>query len=216
MNIDSLLRTYYPQDVPPPTIEVFDDGNVYEVFSHIVKLLYGHIDIEIGVLQALHYCFYEILDNVLVHSEKKCGTAIQSYDAERGLIKILVADDGIGIAGSLRQNEKYKGITELQAVEQCVKDTVTDGKGMGFGLYSTACLVKYAGVLLEIRSGKARLRFDGGKTISDENGYWKGTLVYIELDARREINPNNVVDNRTDCESQFNETFSNEDFENLW
>ena len=40
---------------------------------------------------------------------------------------------------------------------------------------------------------------------------WQGTIVYFELYSYKEIDPNDVVDNRTDCESQFNEEFCGED-----
>ena len=46
---------------------------------------------------------------------------------------------------------------------------------------------------------------------------WQGTIVYFELHSDKEIDPNDVVDNRTDCESQFNEEFCGEDeLDNLW
>ena len=35
-------------------------------------------------------------------------------------------------------NEKYAEINESEALRICVKDAITDGKGMGFGLYSTS------------------------------------------------------------------------------
>lgn len=215
MNVDSLLRKYF-SDNTPPLIEVFDDDNIYEVFSHIVKMLYDRTDIEMGVLQAMHYCFYEILDNVLTHSGKKCGTTIQSYNDQDGRIKVLVADDGIGIARSLRQNKAFADISEPEALRECIKDAVTDGNGMGFGLFSTSLLIRHAGIALEIISGSSKLRYDGNKEEVGDTEFWQGTIVYLELDARREIDPNDVVDNRTDCASQFNETFVNEDFDDLW
>ena len=67
------------------------------------------------MLQALSYCFYEVLDNVLTHSERKCGTAIMHYASETNKIQILVADDGIGVAASLRANPKYANISESDA-----------------------------------------------------------------------------------------------------
>lgn len=64
----------------------------------------------------MSYAFYEILDNVLTHSGKNCGTAITYYDSEKSLIQILVADDGIGIKESLSENQKYKNISEKEAL----------------------------------------------------------------------------------------------------
>ena len=51
-------------------IEVFDADTIYNTYNDIVGLLNSKPDIEISVLQALSYCFYEVLDNVLTHSER--------------------------------------------------------------------------------------------------------------------------------------------------
>lgn len=47
---------------------------------------------------------------------------------------MLVADDGQGIHSSLTENDKYARLSEPEALEMCIQDSVTDGKGMGFGL----------------------------------------------------------------------------------
>ena len=87
-----------------------------------------HIEIETTVLQALSYCFYEIHDNVLIHSGKELGTVITHYDAANHVLSFLVADDGIGVRESLSENEKYAEISESEALRICVKDAITDGK----------------------------------------------------------------------------------------
>lgn len=139
------------------------------------------------------------------------------YLPEANKIQILVADDGIGVMSSLRANPEYAKISEGDAVKYCIADGVTDGKGMGFGLYSTARLIKNVGITLEIHSGKSKLVYDGDAMNVVEAPEWQGTIVYFELHSDKEINPNEVVDNRTDCESQFNEEFCGEDeLDNLW
>lgn len=88
---------------------------------------------------------------------------------------------------------------------------------MGFGLYSTARLIKNVGVRLEIHSGHSLLCYDGINISMKNIEEWKGTIVYLELHSDREIDPNDVVDNRTDCEGQFNDEFCKEDeLDNLW
>lgn len=217
MNVDKLIKRYFADANRHPMIEVFDHDTIYGTYRDIVALLNSYPDIEISVLQALSYCFYEILDNVLTHSERKCGTAIMSYIPEASKIQILVADDGIGIATSLRTNPTYADISESDAVRHCIDDGVTDGKGMGFGLYSTSRLIKNVGITLEIHSGGSKLLYDGVNIRMEEALEWQGTIVYFELHSDKEIDPNNVVDNRTDCKNQFNEEFCGEDeLDNLW
>lgn len=201
----------------PPTIEVFDNDTIYSTYTDIVQLLNSRPDVELSVLQALSYCFYEVLDNVLTHSEKRCGTVLMRYLPEDCKIQILVADDGVGVMKSLQTNPRYADISEEEAVKSCITDGVTDGKGMGFGLYSTSRLVRNAGITLKIHSGNSMLVYDGNSVEMKSIPKWQGTIVYFELYSDREINPNDVVDNRTDCEGEFNDQFAGEDeLDNLW
>ena len=217
MNVDRLLEKYFKTSEQPVSIEVFDSDSIFGVYSDIVKLLNSHSEIELGVLQALSYCFYEVLDNVLTHSGKICGTVLLRYLKADNVIQILVADDGIGVQKSLSQNPKFRDVSEEEALALCLNDTVTDGKGMGFGLYSTARLIHNAGIRLDIHSGNSVLSYDGISTVVKNSDFWQGTIVYFEIHSNREIDPNDVVDGRTDCAEQFNETFIQDgDIDDLW
>ena len=45
----------------------------------------------------------------------------------------------------------------------------------------------------------------------------QGTIVYFELHSNKDIDPNDVVENRTNCVEQFDDEFINTDeFDNLW
>ena len=176
-----------------------------------------YIEIETTVLQAVRYCFYEILDNVLIHSGKELGTVITHYDSANHVLSFLVADDGIGVRESLSENEKYSDITEGEALRICVKDAITDGKGMGFGLYSTSLLARDAGLKFEVRSGGHTLTLQGGDEEISESEFWQGTIVYLQIQTNKEINPAEVVANRTNVAAQYNETFLNDnELEELW
>ena len=203
--------------IPLPVIEMFDSESIHAVYRDIVNILKMQMDIELGILQTLSYCFYEILDNVLTHSMKSCGTAVMRYTPEKAKIQIMVVDDGIGIQRSLSENDAYRNISEAEALAQCMLDKVTDGKGMGFGLYSTACLIRQAGIILKLHSGKHILIYDGVEERIEETGFWQGTVIYFELYSNKEIDPNKVLENRTDAASEFNDEFlDTEDIDNLW
>ena len=165
----------------------------------------------------MSYCFYEVMDNVLIHSGKNVGIVITNYSESQHLIQILVADDGIGIRESLAQNAEYGNITEQQALEYCIRDKVSDGKGMGFGLYSTSRLINTAGHKLIIRSGNHTLSANGEMTVT-ESDPWTGTIVYFELRSNMDIDPSSVVDHRTDPAEEFNELFleDNPGLDKLW
>ena len=179
MNVDTLLHQYFPV-ADSVCIEMFDEKNIQQVYRRLVEVLIHQPEVETSLLQAMSYCFYEVMDNVLIHSGKTVGIVITNYSEDQHLIQILVADDGMGIQASLAQNSEYSSITEPQALEYCIKDRVSDGKGMGFGLYSTSRLINTAGHKLIIRSGNHTLSANGDMQIA-ESEPWTGTIVVLNF-----------------------------------
>ena len=199
------------------SIDVFDAQTLNAVYRDVVTSMTSHFEIEVSVLQALSYCLYEMMDNVHIHSGKPLGTAMTQYDDERKTLCILIADDGMGIQASLAENEKYKDITEEDALKLCLKDTITDGKGMGFGLYTTSRLVDSIGKEFIMHSGSHKLIIKEGNTSVVENGFWQGTLIYMEIGTGEEIDPNQIVDHRVDVAEEYNESFvETGELESLW
>ena len=196
---------------------MFDAQTLNAVYRDVVTAMTSHFEIEVSVLQALSYCLYEMMDNVHIHSGKPLGTAMTQYDDERKTLCILIADDGMGIQASLAENEKYKDITEEDALKLCLKDTITDGKGMGFGLYTTSRLVDSIGKEFIMHSGSHKLIIKEGNTSVVENGFWQGTLIYMEIGTGEEIDPNQIVDHRADVAEEYNESFvETGELESLW
>lgn len=191
MNVAFLLKQYF-SETDNISIDVFDSHSLNDVYQQVVQTLTSHLEVEVSILQALSYCFYEILDNVHIHSGKPLGTTITHFDASKEVLRILVADDGMGIQKSLAENEKFRDITEADAIRMCIKDSVTDGKGMGFGLYATSRLMKDVGLQFILHSGNHKLIHKGDSTEVIENGYWQGTIVYMEITTSKEIDPNEV------------------------
>lgn len=216
MNVSFLIDNYF-KGKANLSIDVFDAQTLNNVYQDVMSTLTSHLEIETSVLQAVSYCFYEVLDNVHIHSGKPLGTAITHFDTENKTLMVLVADDGKGIQASLAENPKYSDITETEALRLCLCDKITDGKGMGFGLYATSRLVDKAGVKFILHSGHHKLICENGNTTIAENGQWQGTILYMEIKTAQDINPNDVVDNRTDAAEEYNEMFiGTKDLEKLW
>lgn len=216
MDVAFLLDKYF-KGTKNVSIDVFDARTLNDVYKDVVNKMTSHLEIEVSVLQALSYCLYEIMDNVHIHSGKPLGTAMTYYDNAKNALSILIADDGMGIKASLSENKIYKDLSEADAIRLCLQDKITDGKGMGFGLYTTSRLIDNIGKEFILHSGKHKLiRKDGAESVI-ENGLWQGTLVYMVLGTGEEIDPNQIVDHRTDVEGQFNETFvESSEIEALW
>ena len=216
MNVSFLLKQYF-DNLSDVSIDVFDSHTLNDIYQNVFKTLTSYFEIEVSVLQALSYCFYEILDNVHIHSGRPIGTAMTHFDAQKEVLRVLVADDGMGIRESLAKNDKFCGITEKEALFRCIEDSVTDGKGMGFGLYATSRLMKDVGLRFVIHSGCHKLISEHGETNVVKNGLWKGTIVYLEITTSREIDPNDVVEHRTDADVQYNECFvETDELGSLW
>lgn len=107
MDINRILNSYFDQNQYSVRIETFDSKSIFAVYDKIIRELNAIVDIEISILQAFGYCFYELLDNALIHSEKDCGAAIYRFDPEKEILQIAIADDGIGIHKSLQKNPEY-------------------------------------------------------------------------------------------------------------
>lgn len=88
---------------------------------------------------------------------------------------------------------------------------------MGFGLYSTSLLARDAGIKFEIRSGNNTLTVKNGEEFLKENEFWQGTIIYLQLRTNKEINPSEVVANRTNIVAQYNDTFlTDNELDELW
>ena len=158
-----------------------------------------------------------MMDNVHIHSGKPLGTAMTCYNDSCKLLQILIADDGMGIKASLSENVNYLNITEPEALNLCLKDKITDGKGMGFGLYTTSRLIDSIGKEFILHSGSHKLVIKDGHRAVIENGFWQGTLIYMEIGTSEEIDPNQIVEHRTNAAEEYNEMFvETEELETLW
>ena len=61
-----------------------------------------------------------------------------------------------------------------------------------------------------------RLVMNGESILVEEAEFWQGTIVYMQLRTNAEIDPNDVVERRTDIEDEYNIMFNEENPEELW
>ena len=217
MNLSSLIKQYFPTSEKEVTIDVFDEKTIDAVYRRVVKTLMQYKDIEKTVLDAFSYCFYEMLDNVIVHTDKQLGTVLTQYNQKAHTLSILIADDGIGVQASLAKNAKYRTISEEEALKLCIEDKVTDGEGMGFGLYATSLLDKKIGLRFEVRSGNHTMQVANEIVSTEESEFWQGTIIYMQIQTDKEIDPQEVVAYRTDVTDEFDTLFLNDnELAQLW
>jgi len=106
-------------------------------------------------------------ENVLDHARSPIGALVAAQRYDRAGLELAVVDLGLGIPTTLRANAEFGRLTDLDAVEQAVRDGVTSTgeKGRGAGLAELISTAQRAGnSTLVIQSGYAHL------TVSSRGG----------------------------------------------
>ena len=80
----------------------------------------------------------------------------------------------------------------------------------------TPLLIKHTQSAFEIRSGNHRLVLNDDGVRVEECDFWQGTIVYMQLRTDVEIDPNAVVEHRTDVEDEYEIMFNDNNPSELW
>jgi anti-sigma regulatory factor (Ser/Thr protein kinase) len=211
MNFFEHLNIILPISVPKINpnnsvqIQKYTSENQLQVLNSILKVLREKSALNDNVYASLDYCFNEILDNVLNHTDEKVGWVVAQYFENINSIRLIVCDFGMGIQQSLNQKHNF---TEDEAIAKCIESGVTNGKGQGHGLYATASFVKLNKGWLSLFSGKRKLNVSEKGTIVKNIEGWQGTCVYVRINT-------NVSVDYTEFTSPFYD-YKKQVFENLF
>lgn len=174
-----------------------DDKEASSLCESFIAALEENAYCEQGVIDALNWCLFEVMDNVFQHSHANQGYAMMQIHRQRRWCAVAVSDDGIGIHKSFIENNVHRAHDAYEAIMLAVQEKVTSkAKNMGNGLYGLMRVVGLNKGRLEIRSGRGWLsykddRIDGSSSFSwpvlDANGH-QGTTVDWQLDLSRPVN----------------------------
>jgi len=169
-------------------ITPYNRDNYIQVGRQVVRVVGAHAQVNTKVQQMLDFCLFEILDNVLIHSGypeafRGNGWCSAQYFPGAHEIRLMVADTGIGIHRALSGpgGSKYRALSEKQALCKCVEKGVTNGEGMGFGLYATKEFIRLNQGELLIYSGGHYALLQKGRFRVKPGAYWPGTVVYLRI-----------------------------------
>ncbi len=181
----------------------FDKNNKVTIQSNIVdniiKIFRDNYKLKEELYRCLNYCIWELIDNIQNHSGE-CGTgyiSAQNFPNKKE-IRICIVDTGMGIYNSLTSspNSLYQDITEEEAMIKCVEANVTNGSGMGNGLYHTTQFIKANGGDLYLYSGNYCLEVSSGcNPVIRKSDKWNGTLVFLRIDTENTVDYDDVFDN---------------------
>ena len=123
---------------------------------------------------------------------------------------------GIGIYEALTKTpgSKYEDLTPEQAIEWSTQKGVTNGKGVGNGLYHTYYFVKENGGELILHSGEYLYRVVGGEVGIHKVPYWQGTYVFLKVNTEIDVDSKLIMGANSTLEENYNFLF--EDREELW
>ncbi|MEI8716336.1 ATP-binding protein [Mesorhizobium sp. ISC11] len=146
-----------------------------------------------GALQdTLAYAIREIIRNVVEHSEAHSYTFAAQYWPSRQEVEMVVSDQGIGLASSLRQNSNLSIESDADALTTAIQPGMSskawrksrhddDWANSGYGLFMTEGLCRLGGIF-QLMSGDVVLDIRGAQKRLHPAS-WAGTVVVLRLDT---------------------------------
>ncbi len=159
---------------------------VNEVMDHVLRVASF---LERNDIKALEWAVNEITDNVITHSLSDHGGIIQLVTKTKSQeIEFNVSDCGIGIPESLRGGLGTNW-TDIQSIEESIKEGVTRGTGQGNGLFGSFQIATESKGAFSINSGLAAMSLSrSGKVRPVEHDLdWRGTSIDCCISLHRPL-----------------------------
>lgn len=176
-----------------------DENEAHELTNLFMQSLTDEVACEAGVIDALNWCVYEVLDNVFQHSQASSGYVMMQLHARRRTLVIAVGDSGRGIHRSMAMATDKSKVDRAQlsqahlAIAHALQQGVTSKGSLnqGNGLHGLRRSVEINGGSLTIQSGRGRWSLDRGRVTAATD------LQHPVLDP--ETSHSTTVDWRLDC-----------------
>jgi anti-sigma regulatory factor (Ser/Thr protein kinase) len=178
----------------------FDHQQANALTTAFMDCIRRKVECEAGVLEALEWCLYEVLDNVMQHSKSSVGYAMLQLHIKSKRLAVCVSDTGIGVQRSLASSPMYRPRTAFDALTMAVEEGVTRDQtsNQGNGLFGLVKIVEQNGGKLHIRSGRGYMLLQGNRAtgandqelIGPDN---HGTTVDFQLKVDRPVSIGNAL-----------------------
>lgn len=152
------------------------------------------------VISMISTCFSEILLNFWEHAVEDTKS-IMIADGNKNYMEIACADTGNGILTTLRQNSKYKNLSDDKLILTSTNKNVTSKENtnhMGYGLWIIDQIVTATRGRFHLYSEGVAYLNEYGKKKTLRTSYWKGTIVYLALplDNAKSLNDIDIFKNK--------------------
>lgn len=170
MTIDQFVRHETP--LTHNVWKYRDESEAQKIATKFMEALTDQVQCEAGVIDALNWCLYEVLDNVFQHSGAASGFVMMQLHAQNRKCVITVSDTGVGIQRSLMNATESATVNPdlvrhaHLAIEHAAQAGITSkGKlNQGNGLFGLRRSVEINGGRLAIRSGRGLWAVERGVT----------------------------------------------------
>ena len=169
-----------------PSVAPFDvvwrfssSEDIEKISSSVIETIRKSVCVSAGIIDSVNWCLYEIMDNVLQHSEAEAGFFMGSILRNNHRIALCIADAGIGILSSLGKSANHHPTNDYDAITLALQERVTRDPniGQGNGLWGLREIVKTNKGILNIQSGSSGIQFkDGDNGTRRERDYFREPL----------------------------------------
>ena len=157
-----------------------------------ITRFYGEGDVSDMVFMVIS----ELIGNFYSHSDDKSRSIVVAYGTKER-IEIACADAGIGIVGSLKTVCHSKN--NISVMRSAFVKGVSSKPGsdhMGYGLWMLDETIKRNNGYLISYSQDAYYERRGNKVLCAEVPVWKGTIIYLRLNASNPVNVKDIIENK--------------------
>ncbi|WP_083887144.1 STAS-like domain-containing protein [Nodosilinea nodulosa] len=166
---------------------------IFPLHKKYIQEISRAAECEEGVIEALEWSLYEVMDNVLQHSRVESGYVMGQIHTTSKHIAFCVYDTGIGIFNSLKPTH-YSPRNCVDAITLAIKEGVTrdPNNGQGNGLWGLHDIVRSNSGMLSITSGSGYYGLQGNDIrTSDRVPYLSRendcTVIDFQLDIEHPI-----------------------------
>lgn len=194
-NFFKLSDGEYKHKIESPNVQLKQLDHVdYMLTDQILEVFGFSLQMSEGVQGSLKLALNELMTNAFDHSgsHRGCYVCAQSYQQAK-LIRLCIADFGIGILRCLRQNPTYSNLAnDEQAIQFAVQEGVTSRTtgSAGYGLTHIQRFIKINGGKMYILSGEGKIVWNYSNKKKKERQTmqtpFQGTIVYLEINADKE------------------------------
>lgn len=141
-------------------------------------------------------CISEILLNFWKHALED-PQSILVAEGNKSKIEIGCVDTGNSIISTLKEGKtEFRNLTSKQILQKAIQKNVTSKPKtfhMGRGLWILDEMATITGGIFHLYSEGVSYKNQNGKKIFDNCGYWKGTIVYLNLPLQKPVAMDDIL-----------------------